>query len=375
MTDLSAEHGADELVSELRAARNEHEAITEEIASYGEDLVKAVDDAVDEALGLLSRYEDSATGTGDFEAYLELQSRFVELVEGLPENIPERECFETANDALDQRTISERDMQRAREALSDAADVAALLEQREAAQQRVTDAEHAISERLTAVEERLTELERLRELDEVDLTAPTEELTEPIAEYDKAAVAAFEAYHREASARELFAFVRTTRVYPLVDFEQPPSDLIDYLDTHAVGEEPLPKLLTYADYSQSKLDHYVEDTTTFRTTVPVHRTYLDRLGPEPLTVGSPPPEAEALRYRSRELVSVLGRFADDETVERARTLDSLTRQEDYDRLRTAAVAEAELTAEQRDALRAGEVGQEYEALQAEYDRLSALLEA
>jgi hypothetical protein len=138
--------------------------------------------------------------------------------------------------------------------------------------------------------------------------------------------------------------------------------------------EPLPTLLTYADYSQSKLDHYVKDTTAFRTTVPVHRTYLDRLGPAPLTVGNPPPEAEALRYRSRELVSVLGRFADDETVEQARKLDSLTRREDYSRLRAAAVAEAELTAEQRDALRAGAVEDEYEAVLAEHDRLSATLD-
>ena len=375
MTQVPDDPSADALAEELRAARAEREAVAEEIAEYGEASVRAVDDAVDEALGLLSRYEDSATGTGDFEAYLELQSRFVELVENLPEDLPERDRFEAANEALDQRTISESDLEHAREAVDDAVDVAALLEEREAAQRRVDDAEHDITQRLTAIEDRLAELERLRELDTVDLSAPTEELTEPITAYDEAVREAFAAYRSEASARELFAFVRTTRFYPLVDFEQPPDDLVAYLESHAVGEESLSQLLTYADYSQSKLDHYVEDTTAFRTTVPVHRTYLDRLDAEPLTVGHPPPTADKLRYRAQELVSVVARFADEETVALARDLDQLSRRDDYDRLRRAAVAEDELTAEQREALEAGDVDAEYERLDDEYERLSQLLEA
>lgn len=374
MTTVPDEPSADALAEELRAARAEREAVAEDIATYGEESVRAVDDAVGEALGLLSRYEDSATGTGDFEAYLELQSLFVELVESLPEDLPERDRFEEANEALDQRTISESDMEHAREALSDAADVAALLEEREAAQQRVDDAEHDISQRLAVIEDRLAELERLRELDEVDLSAPTEELTAPIADYDEAVRDAFADFRADASARELFAFLRTTRLYPLVDFEQPPDDLVEYLESHAVGAEPLTELLTYADYSQSKLDHYVEDTTAFRTTVPVHRTYLDRLDAEPLTVGHPPPSAEKLRHRARELVSVVGRFADEETVALARRLEELTRRDDYDRLRRAAVAAEELTEQQREALAAGDVDAEYERLAGDYERLSQVLD-
>ena len=374
MTQVPDDPDIDALVEELRAAREERDAVAQEISAYGEASVQAVADAVEEAMGLLSRYEGSATGTGDFEAYLELQSLFVEHVESLPEDLPGRDGFEEANDALDQRTISESDMEHARESLGTAREVASLLSEREAAQQRVADAEHAVSKRLTAIEERLSELERLRELDEVDLSAPTEELTEPIAAYDEATREAFERFRSEASARELLSFVRTTRHYPLVPFEQPPDDLLDYLEDHAVGAEPLPDLLTYADYSQSKLDHYVEDTTAFRTTVPVHRTYLDRLGPEPLTVGSPPPAADELRHRSRELVSALGRFADDETVSLARDLGSLARRSDYDRLRTAAVAEAELTADQREALRSGAVDTEYERLAGQQERLAALLD-
>lgn len=374
MTTVPEEPDAETLATELREARQEHEAVEERIAEYGEQSVRAVDDAVDEALGLLSRYEDSATGTGDFEAYLELQSLFVELVEGLAEDLPEREQFEEANDALDQRTISQSDIEHAREALSVAGEVAALLDEREAAQQRVDNAEHAVKNRLTAIENRLEELDRLRSLSEVDLSAPTEKLTDPIARYDDAVREAFRDYRSTAPARELLTFVRKTRHFPLVAFEQPPDELVEYVERHPAGEESLSTLLNYADFSQSKLDHYVEDTTAFRTTVPVHRTYLDRLGPEPLMVGSPPPDAAELRHLSSELVSVVGRFADEETVALARELGSLARRDDYERLREAAVAENELSAAQREALRTGAHEAEYDRLSGERETLAALLE-
>ncbi len=373
MMGVPEEPDAESLARELEAARDELDAVEGRIADYGEDAVRAVDDAVAEARGLLARYEDSATGTGDFEAYLELQSLFVELTESLPAELPERERFEEANEALDQRTISQSDIEHARKALAEAADVAALLDERDAARQRVDDAEHAVAERLTAVEDRLAELDRLRELSEVDLSAPTDRLTEPIERYDDAVRDAFAAYRSTAPARELLGFVRTTRFYPLVPFTQPPPELVDYLDEHPAGEEPVPTLLSYAEFSQSKLDHYVEDTTAFRTTVPVHRTYLDRLGPEPLTVGHPPPPAAMLRHRSAELVSVVGRFADEETVALARELGALARREEYERLRAAAVAETELSADQRAALESGEHETEYDQLSAETERLEQLL--
>jgi hypothetical protein len=373
MTTVPDEPDVETLATELEAARDERERVESRIERYGEQAVEAVDDAVDEALTLLARYEDSATGTGDFEAYLELQSRFVELVESLPAELPEREQFEEANEALDQRTISESDVEHAREALSVAGEVAALLDEREAAQQRVDDAEHAITERLNAIEERLEELDRLRELSEVDLSAPTERLTEPIERYNSAVRAAFEEYLTAAPARELLGVVRTTRHFPLAAFAQPPDELVAYVENHSAGEEPVPTLLKYAGFSQSKLDHYVEDTTAFRTTVPVHRTYLDRLGPEPLTVGNPPPTADELRHRSAELVSIVGRFADEETVALARELGSLTRRDDYERLREAAVAEEELSADQREALRTGAHEEEYERRSEERERLAELL--
>ena len=369
---VPAEPTTDDLLAELRAACAEREEIAAEIERYGEQSVQAVADAVEEATRLFDRYADSATGTGDFEAYLEFQSQFAELVEDLPEDLPKREGFEAANDAVDQRTISESDFQRAREAIAGARETADLLDRREAAQQRVDDAERAASERRSAIERRLDELAELRRLGDADLSAPTEELTEPVERYDAAVREAFVAFVDDAPVRELLEFVETTRHYPLIDYQRPPNDLLAYVRNHPAGEEPLPTLLSYADYSGSKLSHYVEDPTAFETTVPVHRTYLDRIDAAPLTVGSPPPAAE-LRYLASELVSVVARFADEETVAFARDLRDLARREDYDRLRDAVVAEAELTESQREALRNGDIEAEAERLREARERLTAAL--
>lgn len=370
---VPTEPSTDDLLAELREARAQRDDIAAEIERYGEQSVQAVADAVDEATRLFGRYEDSATGTGDFEAYLEFQSQFAELVERLPEDIPEREGFEAANEAVDQRTISESDFERAREAIADAREIADLLERREAARERVDDAERAVTTRLSALDRRLDELAELRRLGDADLSAPTEELTEPIERYDSAVREAFDDYVDSTPARDLLELIETTRLYPLVAFEQPPDDLLEYVRTHAVGEEPLPTLLSYAQYSGSKLSHYVEDPTAFETTVPVHRTYLDRIDAEPLTVGSPPP-AERLEHLAAELVAVVGRFADEETVALARDLESLARREEYDRIRDAVVAEEQLTPEQREALTNGEYAAEEQRLREDRERLQRALD-
>jgi|AntRauTorcE11898_2_1112593.scaffolds.fasta_scaffold04138_4 hypothetical protein len=363
----------DDLLAELDEARTQRDDIADEIERYGEGSVEAVADAVDGATRLFRRYEDSATGTGDFEAYLEFQSQFAELVENLPEDIPERDGFEAANGAVDQRTISESDFERAREAITDAREIADLLDRREVADERVDDAERAVTKRLTAIDRRLEELADLQRLGNADLSAPTDELTDPIERYDDAVREAFDDYVASTPVRELLDLIETTRLYPLVPFEQPPADLLDYARRHAVGEEPLPTMLSYAQYSGSKLSHYVDDPTAFETTVPVHRTYLDRIDAEPLTVGSPPP-ADRLEHLAGELVAVVGRFADEGTVARARDLESLARREAYDRIRDAVVAEAQLTPEQRESLKDGEYAATEERLREDRSRLQRALE-
>jgi len=170
----------------------------------------------------------------------------------------------------------------------------------------------------------------------------------------------------------VLAFVETTTLYPLVPFQSPPDDLLAYVETADAGTEPIPQLLSYADYSPSKLDHYVDDPDALKRAVATRRTYLQRLDAEPLTVGWPPPAAETLRFQCEERISVVDRFAPD-VVETLRAVRALTRREDYDRLQTSAAAREQLTDAERERLRSGAVADERDDLRAERESIREAL--
>jgi hypothetical protein len=364
MSDSAAElAAADEAVRDAEAA----------VEDVGTDAVAAVAGAHGELVGLLERYADSATGTGDFEAYVEFQDAVADLVEGLDDDLPERDAFEAALDVLDQRRLSEDDFAAAREALAPAASTARLLDERDAAVAEYREARKAAARRKRTVEERIDDLERLVELGDADLDAPVERLREPVDAYDDAVREAFRAFRRETSAREVLELSVAAERYPLVDLGSPPADLLAYVRESPAGEEPVPTLLEYAGYSSSKLDHYVDDPTELKRRVATRQTYLERLDADPLTVGWPPPTADDLWWRSRELISLVARFAPEDVVARLREVRALTRDDDYERLRTAAVARERLGPDERERLAAGDVADELDDLRAERDALGEAL--
>jgi hypothetical protein len=351
----------------------EAERAREAVVDTGEDRAAATADTHDEAVALLDRYEERATGTGDFQAYVEFQNKFLGLVEGLDDDLPAREAFETAAEAMDRRRLRERDFDEAREALREAAAYRDLLDRREEAAERERSARHDAREVRDAVDEAVAALERTLALGDADLSAPVERIEEPIRAYDEAVREAFETFVRETSARDLFALIERTRAFPLVDFRRPPRDVREYVREYEAGTHPVPDLLEYADYSASKLAHYVDDPGALRAKVATHRTYLERLDAEPLTVGWPPPEAGEVRWLGEELVAVVGRFADEDAVARARTVRDLPRETDYERLRRAAVARAELDDRERERLQSGAVEDDVAALREARERLDEVL--
>jgi hypothetical protein len=365
---------ARETAARVERLATEADRAREAVTDVGETRVAAAADAHDRAVALLDRYEERATGTGDFEAYVEFQSQFLGLVEGLDDDLPGRESFETAAEAMDRRRLRERDFETAREALADAERYRDLLDRREDAAERHRTARHEAREVREAVAERVEALERTLRLGDADLDAPVERVREPVTAYDEAVRAAFDEFYRTASARALFDWVAAARSYPLVDLRRPPRAVREYVREYDAGEQPVPDLLEYADYSASKLDHYVDDPGALRARVGAHRTYLERLDADPLTVGWPPPEAERLRWLGEELVAVVGRFADDDVVAKARTVRDLPRDTEYGRLREAAVARAELDERERERLLSGAVEDDLAALRDARDRLDGALD-
>ena len=362
-------------VAELEAAAEALRSVEAEIEEVGAERVQRLAEIHGRFSGLLSRYREPASGSGrqTFETYVEFQGKLEEFVEELPEDLLHRDAFEAAEDRLDRRRLEERDFDLAREDLEPVRRVADLVDEREAARRRCRDARHAVEARLRDLDEAIDDRESILAFDDVDLDAPVGELREPIEAYESAVEDAFRDFRSSASAVAVLDFVEATDAYPLVEFPPVPRELSEYLADHPAGEQPIPKLLEWADYTRSKLSHYVDDPASFRATVAGNRTSLARLDAGPLHVGWPPPPAEYLRFRARELVAVVERFAPEPVVERLHAVRRLTRREDYGRLRRTAVARAELDDEDRRRLQEGSVHEEIDSLREERDRLARAL--
>ena len=362
----------------LERARERFEQAESRVEAHGGGAVTDAAEAYRNATELLESYVDRATGTGreNFKAYVELEGKFDALVTSLPDDLKGREAFDDALEAIDKRRLSESDFERAHDALEPAAQYAELLDERETAREAVDDARTSAAKRLRELDDEIADRERLLELATADLDAPVEALREPIEAYNDAIETAFEAFRLEASAREVFSLVERSRWYPFVPYEQPPTELADYVQDDPAGEYTIPELLEYANYSHSKLSHYVESADELKRRVATQQTYLDGIDAEPLTISWPPGEAGVLRRKIREIRPFVARVADEDVVAQLRSLRRLTTDPefDYDRLQTAAQAVVQLTPDERKRLADGQIADELEALRDEREAIEDALE-
>jgi hypothetical protein len=370
--------GSDDPVAELEAAAERLERL-EADPPVDPDDVDTVANAYESVVRVLDRWEERATDWDDFEGYVEFRDDLSETMSSIPEDVPEGDAFLEADGHVKtggvSTSLTTEDFDVAREALAPAREYADYRDDLGAARRRYRRACRAAEDRHRVLEGRIEDLERLRRLGEADLEAPVERLRDPVERYDEAVGEAFEEFRREAPAREFLDLVETAAGYPLVDVRKPPSELLAYVEGAPAGRHPVPELLAYADYTKSKLEHYVEDASLLKRRVATNRTYLESLSAEPLRVGWPPPAAGRLRYRTEELLSVVGRFAGEETTRALRDVRALTRDDEYERLREAAVARSELTEAERERLRSGAVADDLETARARYRRLADALES
>ncbi|NUE01356.1 hypothetical protein HUB97_02475 [Halorubraceae archaeon YAN] len=350
------------------------DAVQAEIDEHGEERVVATADAYRRAIRLLDQYEETATGTGDFKSYLQFQSSFLDFVSELSEEIPAYEGFSNASDRMDKRRLSQKDFDYARDEVAPARTFVELLEQRSEAIDAYRTARSGAKTRLKELRSAEKEYARLTDLTDYNLDVPIDELKEPIEAYNNAVTDAFTQFKTNENARKLFNFIQATKSFPLVNFEQPPPELIEYIQTEDAGEKPLPKLLDLVDYSSSKLDHYVSDPGALRTNVAVHRTFLDRITAEPLTIEWPPAEANELQFRLKELSSVTRKLGDESLEGYLRTLRRLTNNPDFTTLRDAAAAKEELDDETLSRIVSGEIVDDYEAIVSAIESLELTLE-
>ena len=370
--------GSDDAVAELAAAADRLERLREH-PPVDREAVDPVADAHESVLEVLDRWEERATDWDDFRGYVEFREDISETLESIPEDVPESDAFLEADDHVKtggvSKSLTERDFEAARAALSPAREYAEYREDLEAARERYRGAYRTARHRRRELTERVEDLERVRRLGAADLDAPTERLRDPVTRYNDAVRDAFGAFRRGSPARKFLRLVETAASYPLVEYRSPPAELLEYVESAPAGENPVPKLLAYAEYSTSKLDHYVENAALLKRRIATNRTYLEGLSAEPLCVSWPPSEAAELRYRTGELLSVVDRFAGEETTATLRTVRERARGEAYDRLRDAAVARSDLTDEEREAIASGELSAELSAARTELERLNSALQS
>ena len=336
-------------------------------AADGDGPIRAAGEAA-AVLRVLDQYEDDAVGTGDFGSYVQFEGAFANAVD--VDDVPAADAFAAADEAVDKRRLSEADFAAAREALDPAGEYVDLLSDRDDAIDEYRIARKRAREARDALADRLAELRDVADMADANLDAPVDRLRDPIESYNESVRGAFDSFYRSASAREVLSFIERADATPFVDVDVPPTDLREYVDDHAAGDEPLPTLLEYADYSNSKLDHYVDDPGALRTAVAVHRTYVDRIDPEPLTVDWPPSPGDELVYEVDELVPLVSRVADDDTVATLRSIRDLARTDEYARLRRAAVVRDALDDDELALVEAGAVDERV----AEAERTLALVE-
>ncbi|WP_276280312.1 DUF7118 family protein [Halorussus caseinilyticus] len=377
MSDQQTAAARSDLSASLADADAAYRDVDADIADYGEATVETVADAYDRATDLLDRYEGQATGTGreNFKNFIQFQDAFASLVEDLPDEMPGRDAFEAANDRFDKRRLSEDDFERARADLEPAGEVAGLLAERRAALERYREVRREVGHAIADLREDIADAERLVELGEADLDAPIEKIRDPIETYNDAVSEAFAEFKAETGAREVLSFVAATHDYSLVGFRDPPETLREYVETREAGTETIGDLLEYARYSNSKLDHYVEDPAALKRAVATNETYLERLDADPLQLAWPPEPAAELRWRVEELVSVVARFAPEAVVADLRDVQAVVRDaERFERLRTAAEAKAELSDAERERVASGEVAAELADLREQKERLEDVRE-
>jgi len=361
-------------ITALEAAHERLETARERLAEHDEDDVEELGEAYRAFTDLLDRYEDDVTGDdGDARTIVEFQSQIHEVMNGIPEDVLFAERFEECDEALQQKWFKTSDFEHVREVLSPAAELVGRLEERDAAQREYREARERVRKRSLELSQEIRERERLTRLGDADLDAPTGRLREPIETYNDTVRAAFESFKRTESARTVVEFVDASQSYPLAAFPEPPAELRSYVRSEPPGTEPIATLLEYAEYSRSKLDHYVDDPGQLKHALSGHQTYLERLDAEPLTVAWPPPSADVLPWRCRALTSVVNRL-DPDVVEPLRTVAALPRETEYDRLRDSALAAAELSERERERLQSGTVEAELEEARAARQRLEDALE-
>lgn len=337
---------------EYRDTRETVREVGEDRAERTHNVYRRIDDAFEE-------YREDATGHGEFRRFVEFQNIVIDIEESIEDgNIYRGDDITRALSHLDANTLHDKHFRRAREDLSDVRDFVETYERyvelEDELRDELSDLEHRIDEVGREIQEKEAALEKAREAEGVDVSP----LREAVEEYNNGVRDDFEEFVREAPAVDVARLGERTHDAPLVDDAPVERGTAESLDRY-VDDETVDRVLELADASDGKLSHYVEDADGFRDAVP--RTFFETADGERFELSY---EREGIvRRRADELVSVVRRFADDETVAALRRVRDMAANGTYGEMRRALVAREQAGAD------VDEIRDELDGLREEKERI------
>lgn len=310
------------------------EDTTRQVAAVGEPTARQTRRFYDRLTDLMDRYEEPATGTGEFQEYVAFQDALAALESDLENaDVTDPDAFQHALDRFERRIIREKDFRRARADLEAVKEVAGAVERAEQLETRLANERGRLTSRLrdlrherSRLTDRIADLEAVTDVDPEPLVSAREAYNDRVRED-------FERFVGQAAAIEVARIGRKAQLFPLSDV--PPirnEGALDVLVESGLGEESVPTVLEYAGYSDSKLQHYVDRPRTLRNNLPV--TWFETIDGDAFTIGSDV-SGDVVRHRAPALMKVIEPFAESETVAQLRRLRDLAVTGAYERMRRA----------------------------------------
>ncbi|MFP4174208.1 MAG: hypothetical protein ACLFSW_00320 [Halobacteriales archaeon] len=353
-----------EKTDEYREARAEVREVGEDRAERTRDVYRRIDDAFDE-------YREDATGHGEFGRFVEFQNVVIDIEESVEEeDIYRAGDIERALSHLDANTLHDKHFRRARGDMEDVRDFVETYERYvelgDNLRDELSDLERRADERAREIRRKEKALEKARRAEGVDVSR----LREAVEGYNERVREGFETFVRDAPAVDVARLGERTHGAPLVDDAPIERGTAKRLARY-VDDETVDRVLELADSSDAKLSHYVDDPDGFRDAVP--RTYFETADGSRFELSYDP--EGVVRRRAEELVSLVRRFADDETVMALRRVRDMAANGTYGEMRRALVAREEAGADV-DAIRdeLDELRDEKERAETRADELRDVLE-
>lgn len=248
------------------------------IEELGPGRLDRVEFLLSELKGLVREYEDKDR---TFKTHRSLRMTLDRLARRIQKSYENEEIGEEV-EHFDKALVHARDWhwKDTRRALEPLEEIAGLRDERNRVEKEIRRQKKARRKKRRELEERAR---RLRSLRDTRLDPGAEEYIHSIQErldrVNERIVGVLDALVSNAPTREVIRLLGDVGIRPELGLPRAPdkSGLMGFLGSHPVGNEPIYRVLEYADYSDSRLSHYVDRPREFKDAMSANLAYLEKI--------------------------------------------------------------------------------------------------